>query len=96
MDNKVINEPPLPLSMKTLSDWVCALIGLFSGGIAYFNQPLFLEISTSELLKRAGEMLWAVSIAGITTLTGLIVKHWFDVKGKTILNKWFLKKKKKE
>lgn len=86
-------------SMKTTSHWICGMVGLVSGGIAYINIPGFLQgrlldTGLSEFFLKAGEIFWAVVVAGVTTLSGLATKYWWDIKGKRVFARWFRKKKK--
>lgn len=84
-------------SMKTLGHWLCAITGLFSGGIAYLHIPDFLQVHPdgSDALKKVLELLWTITVAGVTTVTGLAVKYWWDQQGKKIMHRIVNKKKKR-
>jgi hypothetical protein len=85
--------------MRTPGDWICAIVSLISGCIAYINCPDFLHFNPSmlggiEVLQKMGEIAWAALVAGVTTVSGLATKYWWDKKGKRMIDKLFRKKRR--
>ena len=84
-----------PPSMHTLENWICGIIGLISGCYAAINPPAFINRITLGIVNNIGEALWAIFVASLSTLTGLLIKHWYDIKGRRFMDKFLFKRKNK-
>ena len=94
MEIQVKQKRAFPL--KIISYFMCAIAGLLSGSFAYLHIPDFLQISsTTYVLKQAMEILWTTTMAATGTLAGLVVKYWWDQRGKRIMHRWMNKNKRR-
>lgn len=89
------------LPMRTTGDWICAIMALITGSVAYINTPGFLQIDPvllnngmMDFLQKAGEITWAALVAGVTTISGLATKYWWDKRGKRMFDKLFKRRRR--